>query len=234
MFRGKFIIFTETFSYSDEIWLYLEETFSHSKEVLYSVNFLVFEKIFIFKEMLICSLNFLLYSEKFIIFRKNFVFKEIFIFRGIFMFKIFTFWEMLIFKRKYVYSEKTPNLHTRESLNGLQYLKVTNCESRQHLEPLENLFNVFYQDLIVNLNHQILMLQYLEAQFRSSHPEVFRCGLFLPASGLQLYHKDTLAQVFSCKFCKTSKNTFSYRTPPVAASVYLKEMERKPSFIVIY
>ena len=28
----------------------------------------------------------------------------------------------------------------------------------------------------------------------------------------------TLAQVFSCKFCKISKNTFSYRIPPVAAS----------------
>ena len=35
----------------------------------------------------------------------------------------------------------------REALNGLQYLKVTNSESRQHLEPLENLFKVFYQDL---------------------------------------------------------------------------------------
>ena len=35
----------------------------------------------------------------------------------------------------------------REALHGLQYLKVTNCESRQHLEPLENLLNVFYQDL---------------------------------------------------------------------------------------
>ena len=35
----------------------------------------------------------------------------------------------------------------REALNGLQYLKVTNCESRQNLEPLKNLFNVFYQDL---------------------------------------------------------------------------------------
>ena len=29
----------------------------------------------------------------------------------------------------------------------MQYLKVTNCESRQHLEPSKNLFNVFYQDL---------------------------------------------------------------------------------------
>ena len=30
--------------------------------------------------------------------------------------------------------------------------------------------------------------------------------------------KETLAQVFSCKFCEISKNTFSYRTPPVSAS----------------
>ena len=30
--------------------------------------------------------------------------------------------------------------------------------------------------------------------------------------------KETLAQVFSCEFCKISKNTFSHRTPPVAAS----------------
>ena len=29
--------------------------------------------------------------------------------------------------------------------------------------------------------------------------------------------KQTLALVFSCEFCKTSKNTFSYRTPQVAA-----------------
>ena len=28
-----------------------------------------------------------------------------------------------------------------------------------------------------------------------------------------------MAQVFSCEFCKISKNTFSYRTPLVAASV---------------
>ena len=29
---------------------------------------------------------------------------------------------------------------------------------------------------------------------------------------------ESLAQVFSYEFCKISKNTFSYRTPPVAAS----------------
>ena len=32
--------------------------------------------------------------------------------------------------------------------------------------------------------------------------------------------KETLKQVFSCEFCEISKNTFSYRTPPVAASVF--------------
>ena len=30
--------------------------------------------------------------------------------------------------------------------------------------------------------------------------------------------KETLAQVFSCEFCEISKNTFFYRTPPVALS----------------
>ena len=37
----------------------------------------------------------------------------------------------------------------------------------------------------------------------------------LQAWGLQ----ETLAQVFSCEFCEISKNSCSYRTPPVAASV---------------
>ena len=31
--------------------------------------------------------------------------------------------------------------------------------------------------------------------------------------------KESLAQVFSCEFCKISKNNFFYRTPPVAASI---------------
>ena len=46
----------------------------------------------------------------------------------------------------------------RGSLNRLQYLKVTNCESRQHMAPLENLFNVICQDL--------------SRQFGSSDPRV--------------------------------------------------------------
>ena len=32
------------------------------------------------------------------------------------------------------------------------------------------------------------------------------------------YEKETPAQVFSCKYCEFSKNSFFNRTPPVAAS----------------
>ena len=42
--------------------------------------------------------------------------------------------------------------------------------------------------------------------------------------------KESLVQVFSCEFCECSKNTFFYRTPPVAASV--KNYEQKLSQIV--
>ena len=35
---------------------------------------------------------------------------------------------------------------------------------------------------------------------------------------LQLYQKETPTQGFSCDFCEIFKNTFFYRTPPVAPS----------------
>ena len=51
--------------------------------------------------------------------------------------------------------------------------------------------------------------------FRSSNSEVFcRKGV----QAFNFIEKETLAQVFSCEFCEISKNTFFYRTPPVAAS----------------
>ena len=78
---------------------------------------------------------------------------------------------------------------------------------------------------ILNTWHQI----YPENQ--SSHPEVFcKKGVlrnFAKFTGKHLcqslffknfFKKETLAQVFSCEFCKISKNTFSYRTLLVAAS----------------
>ena len=49
LFRGNFIIFRESFSYSEE--------------VLYSVNFFVFQKIFTMKEI------FFMFSDFFVVFR---------------------------------------------------------------------------------------------------------------------------------------------------------------------
>ena len=44
-------------------------------------------------------------------------------------------------------------------------------------------------------------------------------SLFSEAESCNFIKKETLAQVFSCEFCKIAKNTFSHRTPPVATSV---------------
>ena len=41
---------------------------------------------------------------------------------------------------------------------------------------------------------------------------------FNKVTGLQLYCKRLQHKVFSCEICKVFKNTFFYRTPPVAAS----------------
>ena len=57
----------------------------------------------------------------------------------------------------------------------------------------------------------------------SSRPDVF-CEK-AQAQACNVIKKETLAQVFSCEFCKISKNTYSYRTPPVAASgVFLQKL----------
>ena len=66
----------------------------------------------------------------------------------------------------------------------------------------------------------------IAAQCRSSRLEVF-CrkgvlGNFAKFTGKDMcqglfFNKETLAQVLFCEFCEISKNTFFYRTPPVAA-----------------
>ena len=63
-------------------------------------------------------------------------------------------------------------------------------------------------------NKLAILMKYLTVilftKVRSSRPEVFyKKGVV---------EKETLAQVFSCEFCEISKNTFSCRTPPAAAS----------------
>ena len=86
-------------------------------------------------------------------------------------------------------------------------------------------------------------LDFRKKKYRSSHQEVFcekgvlrnfakftgkhLCqSLFFNKAALNFIKKETLAQVFSCEFCEISKNAFSYRTPPVAASKNIKEVKR--------
>ena len=51
------------------------------------------------------------------------------------------------------------------------------------------------------------------------------------AEACNFIKKETQAQVFSCEFYEISKNTFPYRTPPVAASGRYLEYILKRIFI---
>ena len=51
------------------------------------------------------------------------------------------------------------------------------------------------------------------------------------AEACNFIEKETQAQVFSCEFYEISKNTFPYRTPPVAASGQYLEYILKRIFI---
>ena len=58
----------------------------------------------------------------------------------------------------------------------------------------------------------------------SENPQESTCArvtflIKLQALACAFIKKETLAQLFSCEFFEISKNTFSYRTFPVAASV---------------
>ena len=44
--------------------------------------------------------------------------------------------------------------------------------------------------------------------------------------GLQLYDKETPAQVFSCEICEIVKNIFNYRTPLVTASIITEKKSK--------
>ena len=47
----------------------------------------------------------------------------------------------------------------------------------------------------------------------------FNKGAGLRPKACIFIKKETPAQVFSSEFCEMSKSTFSYRTPPMAASI---------------
>ena len=60
---------------------------------------------------------------------------------------------------------------------------------------------------------------FLEASQNSQENTCARVSFLKKLQAYNFIKKETLAQVFSCEFFEISKNTFSYRTPMVAASV---------------
>ena len=54
--------------------------------------------------------------------------------------------------------------------------------------------------------HNMAFLQTVLLNKKSSRPD-----------GLQLYERETPAQMFSCEYCEIFKNSFFYRTPTVVA-----------------
>ena len=105
------------------------------------------------------------------------------------------------------------------------------------LNAISSLLEIFLSSYFSNFLFSVLKLNVT----RSSRPEVFCKKVFLVIlQNLQentcakdsfliklacnFYKKESLAQVFPlaqvffCDFCKISKNTFFYRTPPLAAT----------------
>ena len=95
--------------------------------------------------------------------------------------------------------------------------------------PINKNFNILITATMIRVSHR----EQLSTTIRSSRPEVFcKNGVLrnfakftrkhvcqsVRSEACNFIKKETLAPVFSCEFCKVSKNTFSYRTPPVAAS----------------
>ena len=94
-------------------------------------------------------------------------------------------------------------------------------------------FYCFYQNLPFPFISHVYPFSLNRTSFYRGHPEVF-CKKdvhrnLTKFTGKHLCQKlfwglrpatlkESLAQVFSCKFCEISKNTFYYRTLPVAAS----------------
>ena len=129
-------------------------------------------------------------------------------------------WTFFITVRLYLAQLKLKQSHVLRDANQ----SVLNCGRFSYFWP-------FTHDIITqNTTHSIW------CRNRSSRPEVFYKKVVLRNFGkftgntfarvsflieliFNFFKKEFLTQVFSCELCESSKNTFSYRTPPVAASV---------------
>ena len=139
-----------------------------------------------------------------------------------------------------ILKERTAHL---ASYTFLQEMLI-NIKTRQSHSSINDHVRLFHRALITSYFWLANIAKFLRTSFsqntsRSSRFLFFKTGVLnrfakftgkhlcrslllknLQAEPLQLHKKMTPTQVLSCEVCKIFKNTFSYRTPPVAATVF--------------
>ena len=71
---------------------------------------------------------------------------------------------------------------------------------------------------------------FLETSQNSHENACARDSVISEAEACNFMKKEILTQVFSCEFCEIAKNTFSFRTSPVAAPVMRFIFETSETF----
>ena len=144
-----------------------------------------------------------------------------------------------------IFKERTAHLARYTFLQEM----LINIKTRHFHSSMNHQEHLFHGTLIISYFRPVNIAKFLRTSFflntsRSSRLQIFfKIGVLksfsnftekhlcwrpflknLQAEVLQLHKKKTPTQVFSCEVCKIFKKTFSYRKPPVAASVfYLKK-----------
>ena len=96
-----------------------------------------------------------------------------------------------------------------------------------------------YRSFAFNTCHTSIMERFTKTLQKQPPEQFCEKGVlrnFTKFTGKHLYQslffkKETMVHVLSCEFCKISENTFSYRTPSVAASNILYNLYYIPSQI---
>ena len=89
-----------------------------------------------------------------------------------------------------------------------------------HMDKILSTWEYYVQSTEVVVRSCSIKKVFLEILQNSQENTCARVSFLinLQAEACNFIKKETLALVFSCEFRKISKNTFSYRTPPLSAS----------------
>ena len=90
---------------------------------------------------------------------------------------------------------------------------------------VRNSFSVFTEAVAHNCSVKKMFLE-ISQNWQEKTSTRVSFLIKLQASDMQFFKKDFLAEEFSCEFCKISQNNFPYRTPPVAAPIFIIDLEQ--------